>query len=136
MGIIQFRGDLHRTFYLNCIQAAGSRADSYYNSFAYLMGLTDDTRAHFSECFDTNEWCIVPESLDAAWQTSGSLRITRLAFNLWNGWSYNNLEDADTSHCSSMFTPENIFDCEFAPFFCEAIKLRYPEYMRLEVCKE
>lgn len=28
------------------------------------------------------------------------------------------------------FTPEELFCCEFAPYFMEGIKVRYPEYCR------
>ncbi|MCQ4638523.1 DUF6075 family protein, partial [Anaerovorax odorimutans] len=49
-------------------------------------------------------------------------RATCLAFNLWNGY----VEQGQ----KSMFTPESLFSCDLAPYFFEAIKLRYPEYVR------
>ncbi|WP_430163540.1 DUF6075 family protein [Paenibacillus algorifonticola] len=39
------------------------------------------------DVFDFSIGGIKPESLSASWQTGGSSRTCRLAFNLWNGWS-------------------------------------------------
>lgn len=66
--------------------------------------------------------CIRPEGLHEGWQTGGTVRLTRLAFNLWNGYA----EQGD----ERMSTPYEIFDCGYAPYFYEAIKMRYPEYCR------
>ena len=35
--------------------------------------------------------------------------------------------DPETAEAEA-FTPDNLFCCEFAPYFYEAVKLRYPEY--------
>ena len=35
--------------------------------------------------------------------------------------------DPETA-AAEAFTPDNLFCCEFAPYFYEAVKLRYPEY--------
>ena len=52
----------------------------------------------------------------------GTVRLTRLAFNLWTGY----VEPGD----ERMSTPYEIFDCSYAPYFYEAIRQRYPEYCR------
>ena len=56
------------------------------------------------------------------WQTSGTVRVCRLAFNLWNGYT-------DPEH-SNAYSPEDLFCCEFAPYFMEGVKIRYPKYCR------
>ena len=56
------------------------------------------------------------------WQTGGTRRLTHLAFNLWNGY----VEPGE----ERMSTPYEMFDCGYAPYFYEAIKLWYPEYCR------
>lgn len=66
--------------------------------------------------------CIEPEGMHGGWQTSGTVRVCQLAFNLWNGYSAERQGDE--------FTPNDLFCCEFAPYFMEGIKLRYPEYCR------
>ena len=71
---------------------------------------------------------IRPAALEEGWQTGGTARIVRMAFNLWNGWCYESEEEAQDGRMSEAFTPDNLFCCEFAPYFYEAVKLRYPEY--------
>ena len=52
----------------------------------------------------------------------GTVRLTRLAFNLWNRY----VEQGE----ESMSALYEIFDCNYASYFNEAIRLRYPEYCR------
>ena len=47
------------------------------------MGIDADCRKHFTELFDARGGCIIPDGIAAAWQTGGSLKIARLAFNLF-----------------------------------------------------
>lgn len=122
---ILFYNEQHKAFYH---QYTNGKTDPYFRALAYLFGLTAETRANFPRCFDMEEWTIAPEALNAGWQTGGTARIVRLAFNLWNSWCYETVEDMDARRVSDAFTPDNLFCCRFAPFFFEAIKLRYPEY--------
>ena len=62
------------------------------------------------------------KALHEGWQTGGSARLTRLAFNLWNGYVEKGEE--------SLSTPYEMFDCGHAPYFYEAIRIKYPEYCR------
>lgn len=59
------------------------------------------------------------------WQTGTSKRITRLAFNLWNGYGQEQPED---ERVSAAFLPDEIFCCGFQSCFFEAVRLRFPEY--------
>ena len=103
-------------------------ADPYYRALVYLLGMTAETRSNFSRCFDAEARMIRPAALEEGWQTGGTVRIVRMAFNLWNGWCYESEEDAQEGRTSDTFTPDNLICCEFAPYFYEAVKLRYPEY--------
>ncbi len=87
-----------------------------------MIGITPETRANIKSMFDFNDDLIEPEGMHGGWQTSGTIRICRLAFNLWNGYTEEGQEQC--------FTPEDLFCCEFAPYFFEGIKLGYPEYCR------
>lgn len=100
----------------------------YYRALVYLLGMTAETRSNFSRCFDAEARMIRPTALEEGWQTGGTVRIVRMAFNLWNGWCYESEEDAQEGRTADTFTPDNLFCCEFAPYFYEAVKLRYPEY--------
>ena len=65
---------------------------------------------------------IIPERMHGGWQTSGTVKVCNLAFNLWNGFA----EEGRERFC----TPEELFCCGYAPYFMEGTKLRYPEYCR------
>lgn len=117
----KFASKEHEQFYYAMLQKSGN-TDSYHRSFFYCIGISDTTRANINRLFDFKNHHIKPEGLDEGWQTGGSRRATRLAFNLWNGY-------AEDKH-EKMSTPYEIFDCGYAPYFFEAIRQRYPEYCR------
>lgn len=120
-----FYSEQHRDFYRHHVDGG---ADPYYRALVYLLGMTEETRTNFSRCFDGEARMIRPAALEEGWQTGGTARIVRMAFNLWNGWCYESEEEAQDGRMSEAFTPDNLFCCEFAPYFYEAIKLRHPEY--------
>ena len=96
--------------------------DCYHRAFFYVMGIAGETRRNINAMFDFKTDCIKPEGMHAGWQTSGTVKVCHLAFNLWNGYAEEGRE--------KLFTPEELFCCEFAPYFMEGIKARYPEYCR------
>ena len=49
----------------------------------YILGISDDTRNHFSQIYDIKSGYVNPECLHQGWQTSGSVKVVRLAFNLY-----------------------------------------------------
>lgn len=106
----------------------GGIIDCYSKALIYLLGLSNDTRKHFESLFDMKERGIKIGGLRSGWQTGTSLRITRLAFNLWNGCAYDSEEDFEKGCISGCYVVDEIFSCSYARFFMEAIKLRYPEY--------
>ena len=117
----------HAAFFLEQTEAArkaGKRVDSYFCSLVYLLGLMPETRIHFQELFHWQDWGICPEALSAGWQTGGTLRITRLAFNLWNGFGS---DSQDGGPVSEACLPDNPFCCSLMEYFFEAIRLRFPE---------
>ena len=94
-------------------------------------GICETTRDHFREIFNEKERIINLDSVDTAWQTSTSSKVTRMALNLWNhSIMYDSEEDLENGHISSAYAPSEIFCCSYAPYFWEAIKIRYPEYTR------
>ena len=121
MSNLHFSSDAHKHFFFEQLNKSGS-ADCYHQALFYVLGLNADTRQHINRLFDYKERSIRVEGLNEGWQTSGSQRLCRLAFNLWNGYAEPGEE------CSS--TPYNLFDCGYAPYMLDAIRLRYPEYCR------
>lgn len=118
-----FRDSPHEAFYYRMLTERRC-TDSYHRSLFYTLGISKDTRTHIHDVFDFSNGGIKPESLSAPWQTGSSIRTCRLAFNLWNGWSQAGEERYSTPH--------ELFDCGFAPYFLEAIRLRYPDYCRYQ----
>lgn len=58
-------------------------ADCYLKALIYTVGISEDTRSRWSSFYDEKERTIKPEVINSGWQTSGSVRITRLAFQLF-----------------------------------------------------
>ena len=84
---INFKDLKHKEFYIMNVLDVKQELDVYNKSLIYLLGLSEDTRNHFNNIYDVEKREINIEELNAPWQTSGSLAITRLAFNLFNGFA-------------------------------------------------
>lgn len=121
MSEIRFASKEHENFFFTMLKRAG-KTDSYHAAFFYCVGISDTTRRNVERLFDFKERVIKPEGLHEEWQTGGSVRLTRLAFNLWNGYTEPGEE--------RLSTPYEMFDCGYAPYFFEAIRLKYPDYCR------
>lgn len=124
MNFIQFRDSEHKEFFYRMLDECGNN-DGYHRALFYTLGISKDNRIHIHDVFDFSNGGIKPEGLSAPWQTGSSVRACRLAFNLWNGWSQAGAERHSTPH--------ELFDCGFALYFLEAIRLRYPEYCKVQV---
>ena len=113
----KFMTPAHRRAYLTHLNRCKAM-DSYHRALIYTLTAVPALRNNIESCFDFEKDEIKPESLAAGWQTTGTTKLTRFAYNLWNGY--------DDKSC----TPYDLFDCSFAPYMYEAVKLRYPEYTR------
>lgn len=109
-------------------------ADCYLKALIYTVGISEDTRSRWSSFYDEKERTIKPEVINSGWQTSGSVRITRLAFQLFTDSTPTAIEyDKDDNPQYSfkecqLYSVSDTFCCSYAPFFVEAVKLRYPDY--------
>ena len=127
-----FRDEEHKKSYYATLELMRN-SDCYRKAVAYLFTLDPICFEHIRDIYDFSEDCIAPDGLNKAWQTGTSKKTTRLAFNLWNGWctdgeTYIGSDGFEESLPSCYFTPNNIFCCEYAPYYVEALKLRFPEY--------
>ncbi|MEY8483694.1 DUF6075 family protein [Lachnospiraceae bacterium 48-21] len=118
---IRFRNAAHREFFVE-MMGKSKVNDCYHRAFFYVMGIASETRQNINAMFDFKHDWIEPDGMHGGWQTSGTVKVCHLAFNLWNGYTEEGRERD--------FTPEELFCCEFAPYFMEGIKIRYPEYCR------
>lgn len=128
-GII-FKNGEHEDFYYGMLKHMRFQ-DCYHRALVYVLGISGDTRRNFKRIYDIESGCVRTECLQEGWLTSGSGRIIRMAFNLYcNGtpsvYDYeDNEEQLKECRC---YTVEDLFCCEYAGYFWEAVKIRYPEY--------
>ncbi len=106
------------------------KTDVYYKSIVYVLGICETTRDNFNKIFDLKKGEINIDSINGAYQTGSSEKVTRLAFSLWNRCNYDSQEDIEKGNVSTSYNPSEIFCCSYAPYFYEGIKIRYPEYTR------
>lgn len=115
---IQFKSKEHKVFYENMMKQC-SKNDSYHQTLFYTLGICPDCRKHIQDLYDVHNDKIMLDGIHQYWQTSGSMRTTLLAFNLWNGFASENTVES---------TPYDLFQSEDCPFYFEAVKIKYPEY--------
>ena len=106
------------------------KTDVYYKSIVYVLGICETTRDNFNKIFNLKKGEINIDSINGAYQTGSSAKVTRMAFSLWNRCSYDSQEDIEKGNVSTSYNPSEIFCCSYAPYFYEGIKIRYPEYTR------
>ena len=131
---IKFRNMTHETNY-HFIRTLMKKSDIERKVLAYLFSLDVVCCIHIREIYDFDENTIIPNALDKEWQTSTSRKTTRLAFNLFNGCcsdgeTYIGSDTFEELLPSAYFTPVNLFCCEYAPYYIEALKMRFPEYFK------
>lgn len=123
---MKFKDKEHKDFYFMQIARTHSSKDPFRKALFYTLGLTGETREHINDLYDFKENCIDFEGLKKPWQTGGTGKVTRLAFNLYNGYC----GEADEKDCPSRYTPYNLFDCEFLPYMLEAVKVLLEAYAK------
>ena len=104
----------------------------YHKALCYCLGINNDTREHINRIYDFKTGLVKPECLHDGWQTSGSVKVVRMAFNLYcNGTPSVNEENTveDQLLECRQYTVEELFCCSYAPFFWQAVQIRYPEYV-------
>ena len=125
-----FADEEHEKFYYEKLEQARCQ-DCYHKAMIYVLGISEDTRNHFSQIYDIKAGCIKTKCLWEGWQTSGSVRVVRLAFNLYTD-SVPSVDDyrrkdEQVNECRE-YSISDIFCCGYARYFWEGVKLRYPEY--------
>ena len=121
MSELRFRSKEHRQFFLEMLEKSRYK-DCNHQSFFYCVGISESTRMNIERLFDFQRDRIRTDGLHDGWQTGSTIRLTRLAFNLMEGYVEKGKE--------RMYSPYELFDCGYAPYFFEAIRLRYPDYCR------
>lgn len=116
---IRFNGREHLDFYTGMVLRTNAERDPYRKALFYTLGVNQDTRQHINDLYDFDDCGIKTEGLEKGWQTSGSLRVSCLAFNLYNGFT----DDSWPVRT----TPYYLFDSPDRPYLLEAVKIRFGE---------
>lgn len=124
---IKFWNKEHENHYYEVL-AKMRKSDVYRKSAAYLLTLDSDCYKHIDSLYDFEQNAIKPfGSLDFGWQTSTSIRTTRLIFNLWNGTCNDfDIECEKVDDSERYYSVEEIFTSSLGFWYFEAIKLRFP----------
>lgn len=124
--MIEFKNDNHYDRYCEVRELmGGSSRDPYRAAVAYLIALDPVVYAGRTDVFDFEDGSVKHDGINKAWQTSTSSRTTRLAFNLWNGWCYDNDDDWTDNKPDMRYAVDNIFCGEYAEYYWQAIKIRF-----------
>jgi len=111
----------HLSFY-NCM-AAGMPDDPNHQALVYLLGVLPDTRKRFRELFNTEKDRIIPNALFKPWQTGGTQRVTRLAFNLFDGFiGYSGKRKIEPEF---LYAPDQIMEPSLLDYYLDACRLRF-----------
>ena len=127
---IVFISEAHEKFYYEQLNRVRYQ-DVYHKTLCYCLGISDGTRRNINSIYDFKSGCVKTECLHEGWQTSGSMKVVRMAFNLYcnSTPSVDDYKDAEeqVNECNR-YTVEDLFCCAYAPFFWQAVQIRYPEY--------
>ena len=132
---IIFISDAHEKFYYEKLQEVRYQ-DVYHKALCYCLGINGDTRKNADRIYNFKTGSVKTKCLHEGWQTSGSLKVVRMAFNLYcnstpSVWDYEDAEE-QVNECRQ-YTVEDIFCCAYAPYFWQAVQIRYPEYVQSKV---
>ena len=132
---IRFKDKDHELNYLSLFQQM-KKQSSAHQAVAYLLALDPICFLHCRELYDFREGHTIPRGLDEAWHTLKSRRTTRLAFNLFDGHfsdgeTYIGSDGFEEMLPSRYYTPYNFFNCDDAPYYVEAVKIRFPKFWKV-----
>lgn len=118
---IIFISDAHEKFYYEKLKEVRYQ-DVYHKALVYCLGISDDTRRNIYSIYDFKTGCVKTECLHEGWQTSGSMRVVRMAYNLYcNGTpSVLDYDDAEeqVDECRR-YTVEELFCCAYQKKSCQ-----------------
>lgn len=125
---LKFYDEAHEKYYNAFIERDCTReGDVERRAMFYALALYDDTRRHIDDIYNFNGSRIEPEGLYKPWQTSGSLALTCLAFNLYNDFN-NEVVKEDGSIDKLRTSPMDAFynfRGEEREFLFNAVRMRY-----------
>ncbi len=125
-----FISEEHERFYYEKLEKVRIK-DEYHKALCYCLGISEITRKKIDRIYNFETGWIKPECLQEGWQTSGTLKVVRMAFSLYSGGipsvSGDESQEEQINECKC-YTVDDLFCCAYAPFFWQAVQIRYPEY--------
>ena len=106
---IIFISDAHEKFYYEKLKEVRYQ-DVYHKALVYCLGISDDTRRNIKSIYNFKTGCVKTECLHEGWQTSGSLKVVRMAFNLYCNGTPSVFDYDDAERINGSFK-KNIFAC-------------------------
>ena len=79
---IIFKDKEHENFYHEYLQKCRYQ-DVYHKALVYCLGLSKDTRVNAERIYDFETGLVQTSCLGEGWQTSGTVKIVRMAYNLY-----------------------------------------------------
>lgn len=79
---IIFISEAHEKFYYEKSKEVRYQG-VYHKALCYYLDISDDTRKNANRIYDFSTGNVKTECLHEGWQTSGSVKVVRMAFNLY-----------------------------------------------------
>ena len=118
-----FADEEHRAFYYRMCSQYGH--DRFRASLFYCIGSTDVTRRHYRRIYDTEEQMVIPECIYESWQTSGTLRMILLGFELYHGGPVIQDDTEDSDRLKKLYSISSVFSSEMLEVKLEAVRIRF-----------
>lgn len=123
---IIFKNEEHKKFYYEKIGLLDEEYQDVYNkTLFYCLGIFSDSRKMFSSIYNIEERQIIPSVLNEGWLTGSTTRCLRIAFNLFNGFTYDIDKDGNIIDRPNLYTLEKLLGYDSLEFYFQAISLRY-----------
>jgi hypothetical protein len=118
---LKFKDLDHAKYYEEFLTRARVRhTDTERKALFYILALFRETRNNINDLYDFESNCIDFRGLHQAWQTGGTTKATKLAFNLYNNYRGEDGENSD-------YSPLELFSVsgEYRNYLLVAVQIRF-----------
>ena len=128
---LHFINEEHHRFYSSTLKRFLNPA-APEKALCYCLGIHPAIRWHVDHIYDFSTKQVTPECIHEGWVASAEdpediRTVIRMAYNLYGGTPSVAEADDQLRECQK-YTAKELFGCRYAPYFWEAVKIRYPEY--------
>ena len=128
---LHFINEEHHRFYSSTLKRFLNPA-APEKALCYCLGIHPAIRWHVDHIYDFSTKQVTPECIHEGWVASAEdpediRTVIRMAYNLYGGTPSVAEADDQLRECQK-YTANELFGCRYAPYFWEAVKIRYPEY--------